>query len=157
MGPNCLQPFIFTLSSPSNNPLLLRPFSVHDLVVRVMTWRGWMVSWEMSVPEVAERRTARELFGAGKASSDCNNSCPSHYCYCPHCSLLSTSSLYCEENTFCLHRCCPWHHQVSYNCYPWTSHARDEHDWPGGVNILELNWSERQLVLKSVVLPSECY
>ena len=47
-----------------------------------------MVSWEMSVPEVAERRTARELFGAGKASSDCNNSCPSHYCYCPHCSLF---------------------------------------------------------------------
>ena len=62
MGPNCLQPFIFTLSSPSNNPLLLRPFSVHDLVVQVMTWRGWMVSWEMSVPEVAERRTARAIW-----------------------------------------------------------------------------------------------
>ena len=26
-----------------------------------------MVSWEMSVPEVAERRTARELFGGGQS------------------------------------------------------------------------------------------
>ena len=90
MGPNCLQPFIFTLSPRRNKPLLpKRPFSAHDPVVQVMTWRGW-ITWERldadewvgdESAKVAERAAAA-IWSRDGLPSDCNRSCRSHHCYC---------------------------------------------------------------------------